>query len=148
MSRKILSSKYFMNRRKCLFFISLLPSLFFSKATFSREEVGSPFRDRFQSYRQTFRIEPDPQEARRILRNIIKGRKLRNDLIYLNAPDIAENGTIVVALVEGSEVTLKRLRKRHNSVALEPANTNYETRIFGPDQVEIQGKLKGLVRSY
>ena len=60
----------------------------------------------------------------------------------------AENGTIVVALVEGSEVTLKRLRKRHNSVALEPANTNYETRIFGPDQVEIQGKLKGLVRSY
>ena len=95
MSRKILSSKYFMNRRKCLFFISLLPSLFFSKATFSREEVGSPFRDRFQSYRQTFRIEPDPQEARRILRNIIKGRKLRNDLIYLNAPDIAENGNTV-----------------------------------------------------
>ena len=80
--------------------------------------------------------------------SMIEAGILDGDTVLMERTDIAENGTIVVALVEGSEVTLKRLRKRHNSVALEPANTNYETRIFGPDQVEIQGKLKGLVRSY
>jgi len=80
--------------------------------------------------------------------SMIEAGILDGDTVLIERTDIAENGTIVVALVEGSEVTLKRLRKRHNSVALEPANTNYETRIFGPDQVEIQGKLKGLVRSY
>ena len=55
---------------------------------------------------------------------------------------------IVVALVEGEEATLKRLRKKGASIALEPANRNYETRIFGPDQVEVQGKLVGLIRQY
>ena len=80
--------------------------------------------------------------------SMIEAGILDGDTVLIERTDIAENGNIVVALVEGSEVTLKRLRKRHNSVALEPANTNYETRIFGPDQVEIQGKLKGLVRSY
>ena len=80
--------------------------------------------------------------------SMIEAGILDGDTVLIERTDIAENGNIVVALVEGSEVTLKRLRKRHNSVALEPANTNYETRIFGPDQVEMQGKLKGLVRSY
>ncbi|MBI37373.1 MAG: repressor LexA [Alphaproteobacteria bacterium] len=80
--------------------------------------------------------------------SMIEAGILDGDTVLIERTDIAENGTIVVALVEGNEVTLKRLRKRHNSVALEPANTNYETRIFGPDQVEIQGKLRGLVRSY
>ena len=62
--------------------------------------------------------------------------------------DTAENGTIVVALVEGEEVTLKRIRKRNHAIALEPANPIYETRIFGPDQVAVQGKLVGLIRKY
>jgi repressor LexA len=53
-----------------------------------------------------------------------------------------------VALVEGEEATLKRLRKKGASIALEPANRAYETRIFGPDQVEVQGKLVGLMRRY
>jgi repressor LexA len=53
-----------------------------------------------------------------------------------------------VALVEGEEATLKRLRRKGGSIALEPANRNYETRIFGPDQVEVQGKLVGLMRRY
>jgi repressor LexA len=70
------------------------------------------------------------------------------DTIVIRRSESAENGKIVVALVEGSEVTLKRLRRRNNSVALEPANPNYETRIFGPDQVQIQGELVGLLRSY
>ena len=50
--------------------------------------------------------------------------------------------------IEGEEATLKRLRKKGASIALEPANRNYETRIFGPDQVEVQGKLVGLIRRY
>ena len=60
----------------------------------------------------------------------------------------AENGDIVVALVEGEEATLKRMRKRGAAVALEAANPNYETRIFGPDQVAVQGRLVGLMRRY
>ena len=55
---------------------------------------------------------------------------------------------IVVALVEDREVTLKRLRRRGASIALEPANPAYEIRIFGPHQVKIQGRLVGLMRRY
>ena len=70
------------------------------------------------------------------------------DTVVIERCDNAESGSIVVALVERQEVTLKRLRKRNNSVALEPANPSYETRIFGPDQVQIQGRLVGLMRRY
>ena len=70
------------------------------------------------------------------------------DTVVIQRADTAENGSIVVALVEGSEVTLKRLRRKGGSIALEPANTSYETRIFGPDQVQVQGRLVGLMRSY
>ncbi len=62
--------------------------------------------------------------------------------------DTAENGTIVVALVDDDEVTLKKLRRKGDTIALEPANAAYETRIFGPDRVKIQGRLKTLVRQY
>jgi repressor LexA len=62
--------------------------------------------------------------------------------------DSANSGEIVVALVMGEEATLKRLRKRGASVALEAANPAYETRIFGPDQVQVQGRLVGLMRRY
>jgi repressor LexA len=70
------------------------------------------------------------------------------DIVVIRRCDSAENGDIVVALVEGEEATLKRLRKRGGAVALEAANPNYETRIFGPDQVSIQGRLVGLMRRY
>ncbi|MSO70782.1 MAG: transcriptional repressor LexA [Alphaproteobacteria bacterium] len=73
---------------------------------------------------------------------------LDGDTVILERCDDAETGAIVVAMVDGSEVTLKRLRKRLNSVALEPANRNYETRICGPEQVTVQGRLVGLIRSY
>ena len=59
-----------------------------------------------------------------------------------------ETGDIVVALVDDEEATLKRLRRRGASIALEPANPAYETRIFGPDRVEIQGILVSLLRRY
>lgn len=70
------------------------------------------------------------------------------DLVVIARCADAENGTIVVALVDDHEVTLKRLRRRGDSIALEPANASYETRIFGPDRVQIQGRLVGLLRRY
>jgi repressor LexA len=73
---------------------------------------------------------------------------LDGDTVIIRRGDTAENGTIVVALVDDAEVTLKRLRRRGNSVALEPANQRYETRIFGPDRVKVQGRLIGLLRKY
>ncbi|NQU61076.1 MAG: transcriptional repressor LexA [Rhodospirillales bacterium] len=70
------------------------------------------------------------------------------DTVIIKRSDTAENGSIVVALVEEEEVTLKRLRRKGASVALEPANKAFETRIFGPDQVKVQGSLVGLIRKY
>ena len=70
------------------------------------------------------------------------------DTVLIQKCTVAENGAIVVALVDQNEVTLKRLRKRGDSIALEPANKAYETRIFGPDRVQVQGKLVGLLRRY
>jgi repressor LexA len=70
------------------------------------------------------------------------------DTVIIEKSESAENGSIVVALVEENEVTLKRLRRRGNSIALEPANKKYETRIFRPDQVKIQGRLVGLLRRF
>jgi repressor LexA len=70
------------------------------------------------------------------------------DIVILRRTNTADNGEIVVALVEREEATLKRLRKRGASIALEAANPHFETRIFGPDQVEIQGRLVGLIRRY
>jgi repressor LexA len=73
---------------------------------------------------------------------------LDGDTVIVQRCDTAENGSIVVALVDNVEVTLKRLRRRGASIALEPANQAYETRIFGPDRVKVQGRLVGLLRRY
>lgn len=70
------------------------------------------------------------------------------DYAVIQRADTAENGAIVVALIEDREVTLKRLRRRGASIALEPANEAFETRIFGPHQVAVQGRLVGLLRRY
>jgi repressor LexA len=70
------------------------------------------------------------------------------DIIIVRRCETAENGDIVVALVDKEEATLKRLRKKGASIALEAANPSYETRIFGPDQVDIQGRLVGLIRKF
>lgn len=73
---------------------------------------------------------------------------LEDDVVILRRTDSATSGDIVVALVDEKEATLKKLRKRGNSIALEAANTAYETRIFGPDRVRVQGVLVALVRRY
>ena len=73
---------------------------------------------------------------------------LEGDIAIIERTTSAENGQIVVALIDDHEATLKRLRKRGASIALEPANPAYETRIFGPDQVKVQGRMVGLIRNY
>ncbi|HRE43705.1 MAG TPA: transcriptional repressor LexA [Terricaulis sp.] len=73
---------------------------------------------------------------------------LEGDVVILKRTEAADSGDIVVALIDNEEATLKRLRKRGNSIALEAANPAYETRIFGPDRVAIQGKLVAMIRRY
>jgi len=73
---------------------------------------------------------------------------IQDDTVVIHRCESAENGSIVVALVDDNEVTLKRLRRKGASVALEPANKAYETRIFGPDRVKVQGRLIALMRRY
>jgi repressor LexA len=70
------------------------------------------------------------------------------DIVVIHEQPDADNGEIVVALVEDQEATLKRLRKRGSAIALEAANPAYETRVYRDDQVKIQGRLVGLIRTY
>ncbi|MBQ0708464.1 MULTISPECIES: transcriptional repressor LexA [unclassified Ochrobactrum] len=70
------------------------------------------------------------------------------DTVIIKRGDSANPGEIVVALVDDEEATLKRFRRKGASIALEAANPAYETRIFGPDRVRVQGKLVGLIRRY
>lgn len=80
--------------------------------------------------------------------SMIEAGILDGDIVILKKGDTAISGEIVVALVNEEEATLKRIRKRNGSIALEAANPAYETRIFGPDKVRVQGKLVALVRQY
>ncbi len=80
--------------------------------------------------------------------SMIEAGILDGDYVVIKRGDTANSGEIVVALVMGEEATLKRLRKKAGSIALEAANPKYQTRVFGPDQVEVQGKLVGLIRRY
>lgn len=70
------------------------------------------------------------------------------DTVIIRRGEVAENGQIVVALIDEAEVTLKRLRQRGKSVALEPANARYETRILPAERVRVQGRLVALLRKY
>lgn len=80
--------------------------------------------------------------------SMINAGILEGDTVVLKRCDAAEFGDIVVALVDETEATLKRFRRKGGSIALEAANPAYGTRIFGPDRVRIQGKLVALVRRY
>jgi len=70
------------------------------------------------------------------------------DIVVIRETSTAETGDIVVALVEDQEATLKRLRRQNGMIALEAANPAYETRLFRDDQVKVQGRLVGLIRTY
>ena len=80
--------------------------------------------------------------------SMIEAGILDGDTAIIQNGATAENGEIVVALVEGHEATLKRLRRKGEMIALEAANQAYETRIFRADQVRVQGRLVGLIRKY
>jgi repressor LexA len=80
--------------------------------------------------------------------SMIEAGILDGDTVIIRRGETAENGQIIVALVDENEVTLKRLRRRGQSIALEPANVRYETKIFPADRVKIQGKLAALLRKY
>ena len=80
--------------------------------------------------------------------SMIEAGILDGDTVLVKKQDTADTGDIVVALIDDEEATLKRLRRRGASIALEAANPSYETRIFGPDRVRIQGKLVSLIRRY
>jgi repressor LexA len=73
---------------------------------------------------------------------------LDGDTVVIRKGETAENGQIIVALVDDNEVTLKRLRRRGNSIALEPANPRHETKLFPADRVRVQGRLVALLRKY
>ncbi len=80
--------------------------------------------------------------------SMIEAGILDGDTVIIRKEEAAENGQIIVALIDDAEVTLKRLRRRGNAIALEPANARYETRIVPVDRVRVQGRLVGLLRSY
>lgn len=80
--------------------------------------------------------------------SMVEAGILDGDTVVIRKQDNAETGDIVVALIDDEEATLKRLRKRGSSIALEAANPAYETRVLGPDRVKIQGKLISLMRRY
>lgn len=80
--------------------------------------------------------------------SMVEAGILDGDLVVIRRQDTANTGDIVVALIDDEEATLKRLRRRGSSIALEAANPAYETRVLGPDRVRIQGRLVSLVRRY
>jgi repressor LexA len=80
--------------------------------------------------------------------SMIQAGILDGDTVIIQEADTANTGEIVVALVDEAEATLKRLRRRGDSIALEAANPAYETRLYGSDRVRVQGKLVGLIRRY
>jgi repressor LexA len=80
--------------------------------------------------------------------SMINAGILDGDTVIIQESDSANTGEIIVALVDNEEATLKRLRRRGDSIALEAANPAYETRLYGADRVKVQGRLVGLIRRY
>ena len=80
--------------------------------------------------------------------SMIEAGILDGDTVIIRRGETAETGQIIVALIDGNEVTLKRVRRRGASIALEPANSKYETRLLPPDRVRVQGRLVALLRRY
>ena len=80
--------------------------------------------------------------------SMIEAGILDGDTVIIRRGESADNGQIIVALIDDAEVTLKRLRRRGHSVALEPANKRHEIRIFPADRVKVQGRLVALLRKF
>jgi repressor LexA len=118
-----------------------------------RIAAGTPI-EAIQSHSHTIAVPPEMLGAGDHFALEVRGDSMIDagifdgDTVLIRKQDTAGTGEIVVALVDDEEATLKRLRRRGNSVALEAANPAYETRIFPPDRVKVQGRLVGLLRRY
>ncbi len=118
-----------------------------------RIAAGTPIAA-IQTRSQTITVSPDLLAAGDHFALEVRGDSMIDagildaDTVIIRRQDSADTGDIIVALVDDEEATLKRFRRRGASIALEPANAAYETRIFGPDRVKIQGKLVSLLRRY
>jgi repressor LexA len=118
-----------------------------------RIAAGTPI-EAIQSHSHTIGVPPEMLGAGDHFALEVRGDSMIDagifdgDTVLIKKQDSASTGEIVVALVDEEEATLKRLRRRGNSVALEAANPAYETRIFPPDRVKVQGRLVGLLRRY
>ena len=118
-----------------------------------RIAAGTPI-EAIQTRSHTIQVPPDMLSTGEHFALEVRGDSmidagiLDGDTVLIRKGDGADTGDIVVALIDDEEATLKRLRRKGASVALEAANTAYETRIFGPDRVRIQGRLVGLFRRY
>jgi len=80
--------------------------------------------------------------------SMIEAGIFEGDIVVVRRQDTADSGDIVVALIDGNEATLKRLRRKGGAIALEAANPSYGTRLYRTDQVQIQGRMVGLIRTY
>ncbi|MEO8883303.1 MAG: transcriptional repressor LexA [Devosia sp.] len=118
-----------------------------------RIAAGTPI-EAIQTHSHTITVPPEMLGAGEHFALEVRGDSMieagifDGDTVLIRKQDSAATGEIIVALVDDEEATLKRLRKRGNSIALEAANPSYETRIFGPDRVKVQGRLVGLLRKY
>lgn len=118
-----------------------------------RIAAGTPI-EAIQTHTHTIGVPPDMLSPGEHFALEVRGDSMIDagiydgDTVLIRKSDTAETGDIVVALVDDEEATLKRLRRKGASIALEAANQAYETRIFGPDRVRIQGRLVGLLRRY
>jgi repressor LexA len=118
-----------------------------------RIAAGTPI-EAIQTHTHTIGIPPDMLSPGEHFALEVRGDSMVDagifdgDTVLIRKSDTADTGDIVVALVDEEEATLKRLRRKGASIALEAANPQYETRIFGPDRVRIQGRLVGLIRRY
>jgi repressor LexA len=118
-----------------------------------RIAAGSPI-EAIQTHTHTIGVPPDMLSPGEHFALEVRGDSMveagifDGDTVLIRKSDTADTGDIVVALVDEEEATLKRLRRKGASIALEAANPQYETRIFGPDRVRIQGRLVGLIRRY
>jgi len=118
-----------------------------------RIAAGTPI-SAIQDHTRTINLPPDMIGAGEHYALEVKGDSMieagifDGDTVVLQKCSTANSGEIVVALVDDEEATLKRLRRKGDSIALEAANPAYETRIFGPDRISIQGKLVSLLRRY
>jgi repressor LexA len=118
-----------------------------------RIAAGTPI-EAIQTHSHTIGVPPDMLSPGEHFALEVRGDSMieagifEGDTVLIRKSDTADTGDIVVALVDEEEATLKRLRRKGASIALEAANPAYETRIFGPDRVRIQGRLVGLIRKY